>query len=130
MKIILIAALAAALALPATASFAAHDNGRHRGHNPYANQYGDWNNDTRAPDAWTQRYPNAVVAPPHWSRGDRLYRSYWGPNYYVDDWQSHHLRRPPRGYRWVHVDNDYLLVAITTGIIFQIMLNQDRGGYH
>jgi Ni/Co efflux regulator RcnB len=77
-----------------------------------------------------QRYPGAVVTRPHWSRGDRLYHEYWGPNYYVDDWQAYHLRRPPRGYRWVHVDNDFLLVAITTGIIFDLMLNQDRYDHH
>lgn len=135
MKRILMAGMIAALALPAAQSvaapagnliIAARDSERHRVRDRHRVYRGDWNSDTRMPNAWQQRYPSAVVAQPRWSRGDRLYRNYWGPNYYVDDWQSHHLRRPPRGYRWVHVDDDYLLVAITTGIILDLLLNQDR----
>ena len=139
MKRALLAAIVAALCLPAVPSYAApagnlvlaqRDGDHQRGRDRHRDRYGDWNNDHRSPNAWMQRYPGAVVAHPHWSRGDRLYREYWGPNYYVDDWQAYHLRRPPRGYRWVHVDNDFLLVAITTGIIFDLMLNQDRYDHH
>lgn len=130
MKRILVAAIVAALTLPATASLAAPSRDRHRVRHHATTVYGDWRTDNRAPNAWMQRYPGAVVAHPNWSRGDRLYRDYWGPNYYVDDWQRYHLRRPPRGYRWVHVDNDFLLVAITTGIIFDLILNQDRYDHH
>lgn len=82
-------------------------------------------NDRRNPNAYRERYPRAHVGRPHWSRGDRLYRDYRGSRYYVNDWQRYNLRRPPRGYRWVRVDNDYILVAITTGIIMDIiMMNQ------
>jgi Ni/Co efflux regulator RcnB len=42
--------------------------------------------------------------------------------YVVSDWRGHHLRPPPRGYYWVQVGADYLLVAIATGIIEQLML--------
>ncbi len=76
----------------------------------------------RNPRAWRQRYPRAHVGRPRWSRGDRLYRDYRGPRYYVNDWRHYGLRHPPRGYRWVRVDNDFMLVAITTGIIMDIML--------
>lgn len=44
--------------------------------------------------------------------------------YVVTDWRDDRLREPPRGYRWVRSDNgDFLLVAITTGIIADLILN-------
>ena len=44
--------------------------------------------------------------------------------YVVTDWRRDHLREPPRGYHWVRSDNgDFLLVAITTGVIMDILLN-------
>lgn len=41
----------------------------------------------------------------------------------VSHWEEHHLRRPPRGYEWVQVGGDYVLVAIASGIIADILLN-------
>ena len=32
------------------------------------------------------------------------------------------LRPPPRGHHWVRADNDYLLVAIATGVILDMAL--------
>jgi Ni/Co efflux regulator RcnB len=44
--------------------------------------------------------------------------------YVVTDWRRDRLREPPRGYHWVRSDNgDFLLVAITTGIIADLLLN-------
>ncbi|MES3004428.1 MAG: RcnB family protein [Pseudomonadota bacterium] len=57
-----------------------------------------------------------------WRRGDRLPPQYRGRNYVVDDWRGHHLSAPPRGYQWVQNGNDYVLVAIATGIIAQLLL--------
>jgi Ni/Co efflux regulator RcnB len=37
------------------------------------------------------------------------------------DYRRHHLRAPPRGYQWVRADNDYALVALTTGLIASIV---------
>jgi Ni/Co efflux regulator RcnB len=58
-----------------------------------------------------------------WRRGDRLPYAYRHRNYVVDDWRGHHLRQPPRGYEWVQDGGDYLLVAIATGVIAEILLN-------
>jgi Ni/Co efflux regulator RcnB len=55
-------------------------------------------------------------------RGDRLPAEYRHRNYVVDDWRGHHLSAPPRGYHWVQSGGDYVLVAIATGIIAQILL--------
>ena len=44
--------------------------------------------------------------------------------YVVTDWRGDRLREPPRGYHWVRSDNgDFLLVAIATGIITDLILN-------
>jgi Ni/Co efflux regulator RcnB len=59
-----------------------------------------------------------------WYRGDRLPYQYRTRHYVVDDWRGHHLYAPPRGYQWVQSGGDYLLVAIATGLIASILLNQ------
>ncbi len=60
---------------------------------------------------------------PHeqWHRGDRVPPEYRGRNYVVDDWRLHRLRPPPRGYQWIGVGGDYVLVGIATGVIAQII---------
>ncbi|WP_061533696.1 RcnB family protein [Collimonas arenae] len=55
-------------------------------------------------------------------RGQRLPPEYHNRQYVVDDWRGHHLSAPPRGYHWVQTGGDYVLVAITTGIILQVLL--------
>jgi Ni/Co efflux regulator RcnB len=56
-------------------------------------------------------------------RGDRLPAEYRHRNYVVNDWRGHNLSAPPRGYQWVQSGSDYILVAIATGIILQLLLN-------
>jgi Ni/Co efflux regulator RcnB len=60
---------------------------------------------------------------PEWHRGGRLPPQYRSHQYVVNDWRGHHLSPPPRGYQWVQVGNDYVLAAIATGIIAQLLLN-------
>ena len=55
---------------------------------------------------------------PRWQRGHR----YSGPTYVVRDYGHYRLRQPPRGYHWVRANNDYLLVAVATGIILDYAL--------
>ena len=63
-------------------------------------------------------------AGPHgYHNGDRLTRSERSRRHSVNNWHEHNLRAPPRGYRWVRSGNDFVLVAITTGIIADILLN-------
>ncbi len=56
-------------------------------------------------------------------RGDRLSSEYRHQYYVVDDWRGHRLSAPPRGYHWVQTGPDYVLVAIASGIIVQILLS-------
>jgi Ni/Co efflux regulator RcnB len=61
---------------------------------------------------------------PEWRRGGHIPPEYRGQHYVVNDWRAHRLNAPPRGYQWVQVGSDYVLVAIATGIIAQLLLNQ------
>lgn len=54
-------------------------------------------------------------------RGERLPPAYRHRSYVVEDWRLHRLRMPPRGHQWVAIGADYLLVAIATGIIVDVL---------
>jgi Ni/Co efflux regulator RcnB len=92
-----------------------------RDYRDYRNQRGNrpppqaYREDRRGPGAGPQR---------NFYRGDRLPSEYRHRNYVVNDWRGHRLSPPPRGYHWVQAGGDYVLVAIATGIILQILLNQ------
>lgn len=74
-----------------------HDNGRHngRGAGPQHNFY----------------------------KGERISSEYRHRQYVVNDWRGHRLSAPPRGYHWVQTGPDYVLIAITTGIIAHIIFS-------
>lgn len=66
-------------------------------------------------------YPQPHV---EWRRGGRVPTEYRGRNYVVNDWRSYRLQAPPRGYQWVGVGGDFVLAAIATGVIAQIIASQ------
>jgi Ni/Co efflux regulator RcnB len=62
------------------------------------------------------------VGPQHnWVKGSRVPAQYRTPHYVVSDWRNHGLQRPGRGQQWVQYGSDYLLVAIATGVISQLI---------
>lgn len=61
---------------------------------------------------------------PEFRRGGRIPQGYRGQAYVVDNWRAHRLQAPPRGQHWVQVGPDYVLVAIATGVITQLILAQ------
>lgn len=64
------------------------------------------------------------AGPQHnWVRGSRIPPQYRTRHYVVNDWRGHRLSPPPRGYHWVQNGGDYLLVAIATGVIAQLILS-------
>ena len=69
-----------------------------------------------------RRYYNARG--PEFRRGHRLPPELRQRYYVVNDWRSHRLQAPPRGYQWVQVGPDYVLAAIATGVILNMILNQ------
>jgi Ni/Co efflux regulator RcnB len=56
-------------------------------------------------------------------RGDHLPSQYRNNQYVVNDWRGHHLRQPPRGYHWVQTGGDYVLAAVATGVIADLIIN-------
>lgn len=56
-----------------------------------------------------------------WSRGERLPSNYYRSRSHYVDYRHHHLRQPPRGYQWVQVDNNYVMVSLASGLISQII---------
>ena len=55
--------------------------------------------------------------------GARYYGDGYGPTYVVNDYRGYGLRAPPRGHYWRRSDaGDYLLVAVATGIITDLIL--------
>lgn len=69
--------------------------------------------------------PRRGAGPDHrWHKGDRVPPVYRTRHYVVNDWRAHRLAPPPRGYHWVQHGGDYLLVAIATGVIAQLILSQ------
>lgn len=58
-----------------------------------------------------------------WRRGAYLPPSYRGRGYVVYDYGRYGLRPPPRGYYWYRDGNDYLLAALATGLILDVIIN-------
>lgn len=101
-----------------------HDNRRHadyrRDHGHRYSRHDDrrhgWRGDYRGHRDYRPARPHYRHT--RWVRGHR----YYGPSYVVRDYGHYRLRPPPYGYHWVRADNDFLLVAITTGIILDLAL--------
>lgn len=80
--------------------------------------------DNRGRGPRDKHYNERGAGPNHsYYRGQRLPAEYRSRQYVVNDWRSHRLSAPPRGYQWVQTGGDYVLVAIATGIILQLFLN-------
>ena len=76
--------------------------------------------DDRAPQH--DRYDHRGAGPDHrWMRGSRVPPQYRGHTYVVSNWRVHRLPSPPRGYHWIQNGGDYLLVAIASGVIAQMV---------
>jgi Ni/Co efflux regulator RcnB len=58
-----------------------------------------------------------------WYRGERLSPAYYAPAYVVRDYSAYQLREPPYGCRWVRVDNNVVLAAISTGVVLDVVYN-------
>ena len=137
---ILSASIAACMGLGSLAAYAqpgpppghgqndARHGGRHddRGRNDHRNDRNNGRHDQRN-DRNDRHDARRGAGPDHnWVRGSRVPQQYRGYNYVVNDWRGHRLSAPPRGYHWIQNGNDYLLVAIATGVITSLVLG---GGY-
>jgi Ni/Co efflux regulator RcnB len=118
MKRFLIATTALTLLVaPMSAAFAqgwnkGHDD--HRGNNAMMQRH----DDNRGPGM--MRHDNGQHR--GWYKGGRIERNDWNRGQRISDYRRYHLNRPPRGYEWRRVDNNYVLAAAATGIIASILL--------
>ncbi len=94
-----------------------------------ARQNNRYNNDRRG-NGYNPRYDQRSghrergAGPSHsYYRGGYLPPQYRTRQYIVEDWRGHRLSAPPRGYHWVQSGGDYILVAIATGVILNLLLN-------
>lgn len=97
------------------------DRWNQREHNGYY-MNGRWN--YGPPPAWAYGRRDFRAGYHQWRRGERL-PSYYRSHYRQIDWRRERMRAPPRGYHYVRDDRgEVLLVAIATGVILSILLNQ------
>lgn len=116
----LLAAAAIALPLAAMAQDHRDDHRDDRRDNPPSQEHHDERREAPGHDGPGPR----GAGPGHnWHKGDRVPASYRDKRYEVTDWKARHLRQPPRGYHWVNVDGDYVLAAVATGVIADLLLN-------
>lgn len=54
-----------------------------------------------------------------WHQGDH----YQGNRYAVNNWQHYHLRPPPPGYQWVQDGGQFVMIAVASGVIADIIVN-------
>ena len=138
MRMMVMAAVAAAVAVPSVANAQSAREVRHdqrevrkdvrRGHYREAREdrremREDWRDYRRS-------HRNAYRRPAY--RGPRGYRyrpvtvgyrfapAYYGRNYWVNDWSNYRLGRPSRYQRWVRYGNDVVLVDIRTGRVLRV----------
>lgn len=70
-------------------------------------------------------HPSAYRGPPPWARGRHYRHAGYAPTYVINDYGHYGLHHPPRGYHWRRSDaGDFLMVAIATGIIADIVLGR------
>ncbi|HVV26598.1 MAG TPA: RcnB family protein [Rhizomicrobium sp.] len=56
-----------------------------------------------------------------WHKGGHIGRDDWGRGVRVD-YRRYRLSRPPRGYEWRRVDDNFVLAAAATGLIAGVVL--------
>jgi Ni/Co efflux regulator RcnB len=119
MKTLITAAMAAALTIGSAGAALAQPYGHAYGHDRndrgrYDNDRGRYDND-RGHYGWRSE----------WRRGHRIDHDNWRRASRVD-WRRHHLRAPPRGYEWREIDGRYVLGAVATGLIADLIINGGR----
>lgn len=136
--------LAGSLLLATTAAMASpspqyhdhdHDHDHDRDHHGYYDRHDhhDYHHDYHHDD-----YHRGYYGHPHgyyvvhdrgprggwYRRGGYVPVEYRESRYVITDWRGERLREPPRGYHWVRGDDgQFLLVAIASGVIADILLS-------
>jgi Ni/Co efflux regulator RcnB len=73
--------------------------------------------------SYTYNQPGYRQHAPRFQRGGYLPHEYRNRGHYVNDWRAHRgLYAPPHGHQWMQVDNDFVLVALATGLIANLLM--------
>ena len=104
-RLLIITTALTLLAAPMSAAFAQND--RH---------------DDRRPGNSMMMQGPGNMARHDWHKGGRIGPDDWNRGQRVSDYHRYHLSRPPRGYEWRRVDNNYVLAAAATGLIMGLVL--------
>lgn len=92
-------------------------NGHKRGHDKQDRREESWR-DGRHND----RFDVYNARGHEFRRGARIPPGFYNRQYYVNDYRAYRLAPPPRAHQWVQVGPDFVLIAIATGIITNIVL--------
>ena len=111
-RILLTAAALALLAAPVGSAIAQPGHDDHRGNSMMMNRHDD------------HRGNAMMMRGPHhdWRKGGRIERGDWDRGARINDYRRYHLSRPPRGYEWRRVDDNYVLAAVAGGLIASVIL--------
>ena len=77
----------------------------------------------RCTPAWDRNHQGPVpyeAINNDWHPGGRIAQDDWRRGQHVD-YRAHNLRPPPRGYEWREVNGNYVLAAVTTGVILSLL---------
>lgn len=106
-----------------------HDRGEHRGWRERDDHWRDraeWRGyrGDRAGYWYAPGY-GYYRANPAWRAGWRRGGYVPGPyrRFYVQDYGYYGLRPPPPGYRWVYADGNFVMMALATGLIADVIIN-------
>lgn len=114
---------AVALSLLATPAALAQSYKHPQGQPHYGSHQSESYKDKRSQERYRHGKPDfekkRKPAAHKWQRGHKLPHNY--RKHVVRDYHRYHLKQPPRGHQWVKVDNDYLLIGMTTGIIASLI---------
>lgn len=76
------------------------------------------------PRPYVYSQPSYRAHAPRYHRGGYLPHQYRSHGYYVSNWNAYPgLYAPPYGHQWVQVGSDFLLVAVATGLIANLLIN-------
>lgn len=124
MKTVVSALMAISLATGGIAFAQGRGDQNDRNRNEQARDQHDRNNGRQSDYRGYAGHDERGAGPNHeYYKGGRMPAQYRSNHYVVDDWRGHHLSAPPRGYHWVQTGSDFVLVAIASGIIAQLLLN-------
>jgi Ni/Co efflux regulator RcnB len=74
--------------------------------------------------SYTHSQPSYRTYNQRFHRGGYLPSQYRSHGYYVNNWNAYPgLYAPPHGHQWMQVGSDFLLVAIATGLIANLLTN-------